>query len=87
MPVATKVDKLPLCVRHWACPACGAALDKDINAAKNIKKIALADALGQRVCVKSSPEILPVSAGVSARGVDVHRHGSQEAPNTIALAI
>ncbi|EDZ65746.1 Putative transposase DNA-binding domain family [Nitrosococcus oceani AFC27] len=82
-----KVDKLPLRVRHWACPACGAALDRDINAAKNIKKIALADALGQSVYVKRSLETIPVSAGVSARGVDVHRHGSQEALTTMALAI
>lgn len=82
-----KVDKLPLYVRHWACPACGAALDRDISAAQNVKKIALADALGQSVCVKRSPETLPVSAGVSARGVDVHRHGSQEAPTTAAIAV
>lgn len=82
-----KVDKLPLSVRHWDCPVCGAGLDRDINAAKNIKKLGIADALGQSVCVKSSPETIPVSAGVSAKGAEDSQHGSQEAPTTVALAI
>lgn len=82
-----KVDKLPLSVRYWLCLACGAVLDRDINAAKNIKEIALADALGQSVCVKSSPETIPISVGVSAKGAECSRHGSQEAPTTAALAV
>jgi len=31
------VDTLPLHVRHWSCPACESKLDRDINAAINIK--------------------------------------------------
>ncbi len=30
------LDALPLAVRHWTCPACGARHDRDVNAAKNV---------------------------------------------------
>ncbi len=37
------VAHLPLEVRHWDCPACGAVLDRDVNAAQNIKDAGLAE--------------------------------------------
>ena len=43
-------DVLPLTVRAWDCPACGASHDRDINAARNIKAAGLAVlALGENV--------------------------------------
>ena len=35
------MDKMSLDIREWTCPNCGKQHDRDINAAKNIKQIAL----------------------------------------------
>jgi len=59
-------EKLPLSIRKWEC-SCGAKHDRDINAAKVIKKQALADTLGLSDCIKSSSVTILVSAGVTAR--------------------
>ncbi len=37
-----KVEKLPLSQRHWHCDGCGQAIDRDINAARNIRTAGLA---------------------------------------------
>ena len=41
-----KLDNLPLSSRSWTCPSCQTRHDRDANAASNIRKQALADALG-----------------------------------------
>jgi putative transposase len=37
-----KVERLPLSQRHWHCEECGKAIDRDINAARNIRTAGLA---------------------------------------------
>ena len=41
-----KLDNLPLSTRSWICPNCETHHDRDVNAASNIRRQALADALG-----------------------------------------
>jgi len=36
------VERMPLSVRHWTCPACKAEHDRDVNAARNILAAGLA---------------------------------------------
>lgn len=81
-----KMESMPLSIREWKCPICHSVNDRDINAARNIRDIGLADSLGHSDCIKSSPVDMPVSVGSTAKGVESSRHGSQEAPTIAASA-
>lgn len=62
------LDELPLSVRSWTCPACGALHDRDVNAALNLKLVARRHRETQNACGEDvSPGIVPgslVEAGI-----------------------
>jgi IS605 OrfB family transposase len=84
-----KMETMPLDVRVWDCPSCGIqSICRDTNAARNIRDMALADALGKSVYVKSSCTTNPVSAGVVSKGTELlAQYGSYEAPTRTASAV
>ena len=45
---------MPLSIREWDCPSFFCIDDRDVNAAKNICAMGLADTLGLSDCVKET---------------------------------
>ena len=66
-----RLDSLLLSIREWECPFCFGIHDRDVNAAKNIRAMGLADTLGLSDCVKGSSAAKLVSASAKALGADV----------------
>ena len=63
-----KKDDLQLSDREWVCPECGAAHDRDINAAKNIMNE------GKRIIGLSSPEFKRVGEQALVSSVNLERN-------------
>lgn len=71
---------LKLSDRKWTCVSCDHHHDRDINAAQNIKKFAIADAVGQTVCVKQSPCGDRFSKPATAKGRASRSMGRKKPP-------
>jgi len=50
-----KLDELPLSVRQWTCPVCGAVHDRDVNAACNLRNMAVSSTVS--ACGEESAEV------------------------------
>lgn len=68
-----KLETLPLSVREWTCPACGAFHDRDVNAAVNLKDLAVSSTVsacgeeGAGRCRKATAKPASVKQEASGR--------------------
>ncbi|WP_456484616.1 zinc ribbon domain-containing protein [Desulfurobacterium sp.] len=62
-------QKIPLSERTYKCPLCGKEIDRDVNSAKNILKIAVEKLKGEGKLLKTLPvdcgEVTPVEWAIT----------------------
>ena len=54
-----KIEKLPLSIRTWQCPSCKTLHDRDLNAAKNLEKLAVSSTAS--ACGASSDGVIALA--------------------------
>ncbi|HEY7340140.1 MAG TPA: RNA-guided endonuclease TnpB family protein [Ktedonobacterales bacterium] len=59
------LDSLALDVRHWTCPACGTAHDRDVNAAHNILAVGLTVSASGETVRPAKASVRPARVGAS----------------------
>ena len=72
--------------RVWQCPICLSIHDRDILAANNIKRFAIADMLGQSICVKQFPHDNRFSKSVMSKGQSSKALSGHKKPPLESLA-
>ncbi|MCL6599653.1 MAG: transposase [Alicyclobacillus macrosporangiidus] len=56
-----KMTDMPLSVRSWTCPDCGTSHDRDLNAAKNLAKLAVSSTV-----TACGEDIRPANTGATS---------------------
>src|SRR5262249_50326148 len=70
------LDELPLCVREWGCPACGAYHDRDVNAAINIKRAGQYLLKLRKTTGSGARKVTPTRDQRRRSGVGIPRHNA-----------
>jgi len=64
-----RLTELPLNVRTWECPACGSVHDRDVNAAMNLKKMAVFSLAGSFSVTACGEKGADLCFGISETGL------------------